>query len=450
MIISSADFGKGFQWGVSTAAYQIEGAYQKDGKGPSIWDQFTSVKGNIQSGHHANNACDFYHRFEQDIDLMRYMGIKNFRLSLAWTRIFPEGRGRVNRKGVEFYHRLFDYCLEMGIEPWVTLYHWDLPYALELKGGWTNRDIIYWFQDYIAFCIKQFGDKVKHWMIMNEPMVFVGAGYFLGVHAPGKKGLGNFLPAVHHATLAQAAGAEAVRTIASHAEIGTTFSCSYIEPYSHRMKDVNAAIKVDALLNRLFIEPTLGLGYPLKELKALNKIEKYVKAGDESNMKVDFDFIGIQNYTREIVKFAPMVPLIRAKLVKARNRGVKTTLMGWEVFPPGIYKMLKKFDAYSDIKKIIVTENGAAFNDTLSMNKVIDESRVNYLKDHIAQVLRAKKDGVKVEGYFVWTFLDNFEWAEGYHPRFGLVYVDFQTQQRIVKSSGLWYKNFLGHNGLAN
>ena len=338
----------------------------------------------------------------------------------------------------------------MGIEPWVTLYHWDLPYALELKGGWTNRDIIYWFQDYIAFCIKQFGDKVKHWMIMNEPMVFVGAGYFLGVHAPGKKGLGNFLPAVHHATLAQAAGAEAVRAIASHAEIGTTFSCSYIEPYSHRLKDVNAAIKVDALLNRLFIEPTLGLGYPLKELKALNKIEKYVKAGDESNMKVDFDFIGIQNYTREIVKFAPMVPLIRAKLVKARNRGVKTTLMGWEVFPPGIYKMLKKFDAYSDIKKIIVTENGAAFNDTLSMNKVIDESRVNYLKDHIAQVLRAKKDGVKVEGYFVWTFLDNFEWAEGYHPRFGLVYVDFQTQQRIVKSSGLWYKNFLGHNGLAN
>ena len=444
MIISSADFGESFQWGVSTAAYQIEGAYQKDGKGPSIWDEFTSVRGNIQNGHHARQACDFYHRFEQDIDLMRYMHIKNFRLSLAWTRILPEGRGRINWKGIDFYHRLFDYCLETGIDPWVTLYHWDLPFALESKGGWTNRDIIYWFQDYVALCIKQFGDKVNHWMIMNEPMVFVGAGYFLGVHAPGKTGLGNFLPAVHHATLAQAAGAEVVRSISPKAEIGTTFSCSYIEPYSHRMKDVNAAIKVDALLNRLFIEPTLGLGYPLKELKTLNKIEKFVKANDEDNMKVNFDFIGIQNYTREIVKFAPFVPFIRAKLVKAINRGVKTTLMGWEIFPPGIYKMLKKFDAYKGIKKIIITENGAAFNDMPLMDKVVDDSRVNYLKDHIAQVLRAKKDGVKVDGYFVWTFLDNFEWAEGYHPRFGLVYVDFQTQQRIVKSSGLWYKNFLG------
>ena len=444
MIISSADFGESFQWGVSTAAYQIEGAYQKDGKGPSIWDEFTSVRGNIQNGHHARQACDFYHRFEQDIDLMRYMHIKNFRLSLAWTRILPEGSGRINWKGIDFYHRLFDYCLETGIDPWVTLYHWDLPFALESKGGWTNRDIIYWFQDYVALCIKQFGDKVNHWMIMNEPMVFVGAGYFLGVHAPGKTGLGNFLPAVHHATLAQAAGAEVVRSISPKAEIGTTFSCSYIEPYSHRMKDVNAAIKVDALLNRLFIEPTLGLGYPLKELKTLNKIEKFVKANDEDNMKVNFDFIGIQNYTREIVKFAPFVPFIRAKLVKAINRGVKTTLMGWEIFPPGIYKMLKKFDAYKGIKKIIITENGAAFNDMPLMDKVVDDSRVNYLKDHIAQVLRAKKDGVKVDGYFVWTFLDNFEWAEGYHPRFGLVYVDFQTQQRIVKSSGLWYKNFLG------
>ena len=443
MIISSADFGEGFQWGVSTAAYQIEGAYQKDGKGPSIWDEFTRKKGRIQNGHHANHSCDFYHRFQQDIDLMRYMHIKNFRLSLAWSRILPEGRGTVNWKGVDFYNRLFDYCLSVGISPWVTLYHWDLPQALELKGGWTNRDIIYWFQDYVETCVKQFGDKVTHWMIMNEPMVFVGAGYFLGIHAPGKKGLGNFLPAVHHAALGQALGAEAVRFISPEAEIGTTFSCSYIEPYSHNMKDVNAAIKVDALLNRLFIEPTLGLGYPLQELRTLNKIEKFVKSGDEDNLKVNFDFIGIQNYTREIVKYSPFVPFIRAKLVKARSRDVKTTLMGWEVFPPGIYKMLKKFDAYKGIKKIIITENGAAFNDTLIADKVVDEPRVNYLKDYIAQVLRAKKDGVRVGGYFVWTFMDNFEWAEGYYPRFGLVYVDFKTQQRIVKSSGQWYKNFL-------
>ncbi|MDN5214447.1 GH1 family beta-glucosidase [Fulvivirgaceae bacterium BMA12] len=443
MIISSADFGERFDWGVSTAAYQIEGAAKKDGKGPSIWDEFTRIKGNIQDGRNGDHSCDFYHLFQTDIDLMRQMHIKNFRLSLSWPRILPEGIGSVNQKGIDFYHRVFDYCLEAGIKPWVTLYHWDLPHQLELRGGWTNRDIISWFQDYIALCVQEFGDKVNHWMILNEPMVFVGAGYFLGVHAPGKKGMKNFLPAVHHATLAQAMGAEVVRSISPGAEIGTTYSCSYVEPYSHKVSDVNAAIRVDALLNRLFIEPALGLGYPTKELTVLNRIEKYMKSGDEDRMKANFDFIGIQNYTREIVKFAPFVPFIKAKLVKAEKRGVKTTLMGWEIFPPCVYKMLKKYDSYDGIKKLIITENGVAFSDTPIAGKVMDESRVNYLKDHIAQVLRAKKEGVKVAGYFVWTLLDNFEWAEGYDPRFGLIYVDFQSQKRIIKSSGEWYKNFL-------
>ena len=443
MIISSADFGEQFEWGVSTAAYQIEGAALKDGKGPSIWDEFTRKKGNIQDGRNGDQACDFYHLFQADIDLMRQMHIKNFRLSLSWPRILPGGVGSINQKGIDFYHRVFDYCLASDIKPWVTLYHWDLPNQLELRGGWTNRDIISWFQDYVSLCVREFGDKVKHWMIMNEPMVFVGAGYFLGVHAPGKKGMKNFLPAVHHATLAQSRGAEVVRSFLPEAEIGTTFSCSYIEPYSHKISDINAAIKVDALLNRLFIEPALGLGYPTKELNVLNKIEKYMKPGDEDVMKANFDFIGIQNYTREVVKFAPFVPFIKAKLVKAEKRGVKTTLMGWEVFPPSVYKMLKKFDSYEGIKKLIITENGVAFNDMLVAGKVMDESRVNYLKDHIAQVLRAKKEGVKVDGYFVWTLMDNFEWAEGYDPRFGLIYVDFQSQKRIIKSSGEWYKNFL-------
>lgn len=436
-------FGDDFIWGVSTAAFQVEGACDADGAGESIWDAFTARKGKILNGDHAKTACDFYNNYQRDIDLVKELNIPNYRFSISWTRILPNGTGEVNQAGIDYYNRVIDYCFEVGIEPWVTVYHWDLPQSLELKGGWTNREIVGWFEAYTEICAKAFGDRVKHWMVMNEPAVFTGAGYFFGIHAPGRTGLKNFLPAAHHVVLSIAAGAKVLRRLLPDVQIGTTFSCSHIDPYSDKPRDVNAAIRVDAFVNRLFIEPLLGMGYPIADVAVLKEIEKYILPGDEDHMHFDFDFIGIQNYTREIVKYSFFTPYINARLIKAENRKVPLTNMKWEVYPASIYEVIKKFNGYKQIKKLYITENGAAFTDTVTDGKVEDPKRLGYIQHNLQQVLKAKSEGYKAGGYFVWTLTDNFEWAEGYHPRFGLIYVDFSTQQRIIKASGRWYRDFL-------
>ncbi|MGY4536399.1 beta-glucosidase [Mucilaginibacter sp. UYNi724] len=441
--LSKQLFGDDFAWGVSTAALQIEGSCDTDGKGPSIWDTYSNRKGKILNGDKPSIACDFYNRYRQDVDLVKQLNIPNFRFSIAWSRVLPNGTGKVNQAGIDHYNKLINYCLEQGVEPWVTIYHWDLPQALEDKGGWTNREMVSWFSEFATICAKAFGDRVKNWMVMNEPAVFTGAGYFLGIHAPGRTGLRNFLPAIHHVVLSIVAGGRILRELVPGANIGNTFSCSYIEPYADSPRHNQAAKRADSLINRLYIEPLLGLGYPTDEVTALKGINKYILPGDEANMSFDFDFIGIQNYTREIVKYSFFTPYIGASLVKAEKRGVELTDMKWEVYPQAIYHMLKKFDAYPQIKKLIVTENGAAFPDTVFDGKVDDKRRVIYLQNHIAQVLKAKQEGCKVDGYFVWTLTDNFEWAEGYHPRFGLIHVNFDTQERIIKSSGHWFANLL-------
>lgn len=441
--LQATDFGEDFVWGVSTAAFQIEGAHDLHNKGASIWDEFTAKKGNTYNDQHAEEACDFYNRYQEDILLMKRMNIGHFRFSLSWSRILPNGTGEINAMGVEFYDKVINFCLECGIEPWITLYHWDLPLALENKGGWANRKILEWFEEYTRVCANSFGDRVKNWMVLNEPMVFTGAGYFLGVHAPGKKGLGNFLPSVHHAVLCQAAGGRILRKCVAGANIGTTFSCSQISPYRNTAKDRRAAEKADALLNRLFIEPLLGMGYPVDAVPVLKRIQDYILPGDLERAVFNFDFIGLQNYTREKVKHSYFVPYLRAKIVKASRRKVKTTLMDWEVYPPSIYNMIKKFNNYKAIDKIVITENGAAFEDVYRQGKIVDTDRLHYLQSYIRQIYRAKQEGCKVNGYFVWTFTDNFEWAEGYYPRFGLVYVDFSSQKRTVKLSGKWYSSFL-------
>jgi beta-glucosidase len=437
------DFGPDFIWGVSTAAYQIEGAWDSDGKGKSVWDVFSNTKGNTHKGQNGNIACDFYRRYTHDIILMAKMRILNFRFSLSWSRIIPNGTGKVNPLGIEFYNRVIDFCLELGVEPWITLYHWDLPYELELKGGWTNRDIIGWFGDYVELCVKYFGDRVRNWMILNEPMVFTGAGYFLGVHAPGRKGLNSFLAAAHHAAMCQAEGGRIVRSLSTSASVGTTFSCSYIKPYGNSIRDGLAAYRVDALLNRMFVEPLAGMGYPVNDLKLLQRLEPFIKDGDESKLAFDMDFIGVQNYTREVIAYSRFTPLLKAKVVKAENRNVETTDMNWEIYPESIYEMLMKFSKYKNFKEIIITENGAAFPDVLIDGKIHDSKRINFLDQYLEQVLRAKRNGVNVKGYFVWSFTDNFEWAEGYKPRFGLVYINFKTQDRIVKDSGYWYSRLI-------
>jgi len=441
--LTSKDFGDNFIWGVSTAAYQIEGAHNKNGKSASIWDNFSSKKGNIYQNQDGTVACDFYQRYKEDILLMKSMHITNFRFSISWTRILPNGIGEVNKEGVNFYNNVIDFCLECGITPWITLYHWDLPQILEDKGGWANRGILDWFSEFATVCATSFGDRVKNWMVLNEPMVFTGAGYFLGVHAPGKKGLKYFLPSVHHAVLCQAKGGRILRELVEDANIGTTFSCSQITPHSSKKKDLVAAKKADAMLNRLFIEPSLGLGYPIEDVSVLKRIEKYCKPEDKEDSIFEFDFIGVQNYTREILKHSHFVPYLKAKIVKASKRNVKITQMDWEVYPPSIYNMLKKFDAYPGVKNVIVTENGAAFKDVIVNKSVHDDDRTTYLQDYINEVKRAKEKGVNVNGYFVWTFTDNFEWAEGYYPRFGLVYVDFDTQIRTIKKSGHWYSKLI-------
>ena len=443
MVLTRDAFGEDFIWGVSTAAYQIEGGHDQGGKGLSIWDVFVKKKRKIFQNHHGDTACDFYNRYLEDLYLMHSLHIRNYRFSISWSRIFPAGQGAINQQGIDFYNRLIDLSLELGITPWVTLYHWDLPQALENKGGWVNRDVLDWFGHYVSTCIAHFGDRVKNWMILNEPLVFSAAGYFLGVHAPGRKGLGNFLAATHHAALAQALGGRIVKSSQPESRVGTTFSCSHIEPYSSREKDILASQRADALLNRLFLEPLLGLGYPIKEIKILQRIEKYIKGNDEKELAFEMDFIGVQNYTREIIRYARFVPYLQAKIVSAKKRKVEMTAMNWEVYPQAMYHILKKLQNYPNIPPIVITESGAAFTDVVENKEVDDSKRVKYLQDTIAQVLFAKQQGVAIQGYFVWTFLDNFEWAEGYHPRFGLVYVDFESQQRIIKSSGTWYADFL-------
>ena len=432
---------KPFIWGVSSAAAQTEGACFTDGKGPSVWDEFCSTKKRVANGDSPDPGTDFYHRYKEDIEIISTLGIPNFRFSVSWPRIFPEGAGAFNQKGVDFYDRLIDACLEKNVNPWITLFHWDLPQKLEEKGGWTNRDVLNHFTDYTMLCSKKFGDRVKNWMVLNEPMAFCGAGYFLGVHAPGRRGRGNFMPAAHHATLAIGLGASVVRAQVKDAYIGSTFSFSLVSPYSSSPDDIEAAERVDDLLNRFFLNPILGLGYPLKKLKFLNGIEKYFAPGDDSRMKVDLDFIGVQNYTREVIKYSWFTPFLKANMVAARKRNVPYTEMGWEVYPEGIYHVLKNLSSIKGIPPLIVTENGAAFADHIQNDGAVnDQQRVRFLEEYLAQVMKAKNEGVDVRGYFVWSLTDNFEWAEGYRPRFGLVHIDYENNlKRTVKESGKWF-----------
>lgn len=440
--LRASDFGKYFEWGCASAAFQTEGAWQHMGKGLSIWDKFTHTKGKIHTGENAEVASDFYNRYDSDIQLLKDMNFGNFRFSLAWTRLLPQGIGKVNQNGIDFYHRVIDSCLEKGITPWVTLYHWDLPQVLQDKGGWTNREIINWFSEYANLATKSFGDKVKNWMVLNEPAAFVGLGYGSGYHAPGEKSVKKFIKASHHAVMCQAVGGRIIRNNVSEANIGTTFSCSEITPLREG-KDQKAARKFDALYNRLYIEPSLGMGYPIEDLPAIKSVEKYIIGDDETKMKFDFDFIGLQNYFRVVAKQSLLPPVLWAKEIPADERNVEMNTMGFEIYPQGIHTMLKKFGNYPGVKKIIITENGTAVPDQLIAGKVDDKKRLQFFKDYLQWVLKAKNDGVPIEGYFAWSLTDNFEWSEGYDPRFGLIYVDFESQERTIKKSGYWWQEFL-------
>lgn len=442
-MISSEQFPADFIWGAAVSAAQTEGHSMADGAGMTIWDAFVLKKGKIKNGVPYTHSCNFYTHWKEDIQLLKRLEIPNFRLSIAWPRVHPTGYGHVNHPGLDFYKRVIDYCLECGIRPWVTIYHWDLPLALENQGGWTNRSIVNWFREYVLTLAMHLGDRVNDWVVLNEPMAFTGAGYFLGLHAPGRYGMRNFLPAVHHAALCQAEGGRILRSELQGSNIGTSFSMSQVEPLTQQPADILAANRVHTLLNRLFLEPSLGLGYPIKDLPFLSKIESFMKPGDDKRLAFDFDFIGVQNYTREMVSANWFTPYLHAKLIPAKLRNVPTTAMDWEVYPPALYQVLKWVSAYKQVKQIIVTENGAAFHEPQPFNGEADHHRIEFLKQNIYQLRKAMAETDKIKGYFVWSFLDNFEWAEGYNPRFGLVHVDFKTQIRTIKHSGYWYRKFI-------
>ena len=439
--ITAKDFPKKFVWGVATSAYQTEGAFDKHGKKNSIWDTFTNDK-KFTKGN-GNIASDFYSKYEEDILKIKELNLGAFRFSLSWSRIFPDGIGEPNKKGVKFYHKVIDCCLKNEIEPWVTLYHWDLPQILEDEGGWTNREVLNWFTNFTEFCTKEYGTKVKKWMVLNEPMSFVGLGYFMGIHAPGRRGLGNFLPAAHHATLCQAIGGRIIRKNVNEAFVGTTFSCSVVKPKNFFRRHVGAAKRLDALLNRFFIEPALGLGYPTDEIPGLKRIEKYFELGDQNLMKFDFDFIGIQYYFRIVAQYSLFPPLLFANQIAAEKRNAKINNMGMEIYPKGLMKMLEKFSAYESVKQIYITESGQCFDEEILNREIDDQNRIKYFKKTFKICKKAIKKGIKLKGYFIWTLVDNFEWADGIKPRFGIIYNDFISQKRTLKKSAYWLQSFL-------
>lgn len=446
-MFAADEFGKDFSWGVAMAAQQNEGAWDAGGRGPSIWDTFCKRRGKIKDNGSPHTACDFYYRYKDDLLLAKALGFNVFRFSISWSRILPDGTGRINKEGVAFYHKLINECLVLGLTPYITLYHWDLPQALEKEGGWASYHILKWFGRFVTICTEEYGDKVKNWIVLNEPMGFTSLGYMLGKHAPGKKNLSLFLSAIHNAALAQAEGGRIVRSIVSKAHIGTTFSCSEVMPYTSKPADVAAARRVDILLNRMFVEPALGRGYPQEEgFVLLDKLHMQNKAWKYTDrLKFDFDFIGVQNYFAITIKHNQIIPYVHASEVKAAARKVPHTALGWEINAESLYRMLKRFWLYGGVKEIIISESGACFKDKLVNGVVDDKERIQYFNDYLQAALKAKRKGINVKGYFAWTLTDNFEWNEGYKARFGLVHVDFKTQLRTIKNSGYWWRNFLQH-----
>lgn len=439
---TKTDFGLDFKWGVAASSYQTEGAWNLDGKGESTWDHFSRLPGKIERGENADVATDFYQRYAEDIDLIKSMNFNVFRFSVSWPRILPQGTGEINQQGLDFYHKVIDKCHSVGIEPWITLYHWDLPQVLEAQGGWTNRKILDWFSEYVDVVTREYAGKVRNWMVMNEQLSFTAMSYFLGVFAPGEKSLKAFMKSVHYSVLCNAEGGRIIRKNIPGANIGTTFVTTYVEPVDQKKKNIEAAARMDAIVNRLFIEPCLGLGYPEDTVPILRKMKSLFEEGDEAHMVFEFDFIGIQYYFRTVAAKSWM-PGIHAKEVKPSERGVPANEMEGEIYPEGLYHILKKFNNYKGIRNLIVTENGTCVADKLENGQVHDADRIIYFKDHLAAVLKSKKEGLNVNGYFVWSPTDNFEWDKGYRPRFGLVYVDFRTLDRYIKDSGLWFKDFL-------
>jgi beta-glucosidase len=435
------DFPPDFIWGASTASYQIEGAWNEDGKGESIWDRFSHTPGKIDDASTGDVACDHYHRYQEDVALMRNLGLKAYRFSISWPRVLPDGFGRVNPAGLDFYDRLVDALLEAGIQPFVTLHHWDFPQVLYEKGGWLERSNLGYFADYAALMTKYLGDRVKYWATLNEPNVIADAGYLWGEHAPGIKEDAKAAIQVHHNLMvAHGLAVQAMRTGSPDLQLGIVLTVWSPEPLTDDPADVAAAGQAWDKRETVYFHPIFRGHYHPAVLDAMGNLSPEVKAGDMALISQKLDFLGINAYSRVVLSAQGRVHPVA---------GSEYTDMDWEICAPAFRRMLNHINADYDLPPIYITENGAAFKDVVSPDgRIHDERRIDYLRQHIGQVRLAMQDGVDLRGYFVWSLLDNFEWSQGYTKRFGVVRVDYETLERTIKDSGAWYANLIATNRL--
>lgn len=457
--VAGARFPENFFWGTATAAYQVEGGWNAEGKGESIWDRFSHTVGKIKGAGTGDAACDQFHRYKEDIALMKQLHQKSYRFSVSWPRIQPTGSGSVNQGGLDYYSRLVDALLEADIRPMCTLYHWDLPQALEDQGGWPNRDLAARFVDYASIVTKALGDRVRTWAIFNEPWVFTYLGYASGIHAPGKTDFELFLKASHTVNIAQGEAFRAMKAIAPKSKVGTAFSMSPASPAKDDEADRAAVTRFHAFNNIWFLQTALRGSYP-KAFFGETPLEVMgFRAGDEKLIQAPLDWIGINYYFRRIISDpGPSTSTSIGKVsesalrldIKSGSDGPLTDF-GWEVWPWGMYDIVTQISREYNKPVIEITENGCSYGDTPfagTGGNVPDKKRIAYYRDHLAELARAIKDGADVRGYHAWSLLDNFEWAEGYTQRFGLTYVDFRDQKRTVKDSGLWYGKVAASNRL--
>jgi beta-glucosidase len=431
------DLPDGFLIGAATAAYQIEGAVTEDGRGASIWDTFSHTPGRVVGGHTGDVACDHYHRMDEDVALMAELGLDAYRFSIAWPRVLPAGRGAVNPAGLGFYDRLVDRLLEHGITPFATLYHWDLPQVLEDEGGWRRRSTSEAFAAYAEVVTSHLGDRVGHWATLNEPWVSAHLGYITGSHAPGGSDLADGLAAAHHLLLAHGLAVPRIRRSAPGAAVGIVLNLVEVTTMSAHPADVAAATIAEGTVNRWFLDPIAGRGYPGDAAAALGWDGAPVRDGDLGTIGVPIDFLGVNYYTR-LIKGSP--GLADRPEPIARSSG-EITDMGWEVHPDGLEHVLRRVDREYGFSRLYVTENGVAYPEPEHVEGPIDDAeRISYLQRHLEAAARAVAGGVPLAGYFVWSLLDNFEWAFGYTKRFGIVHVDFDTLARTPKRSYSWLR----------
>lgn len=436
-----------FLWGAATSAYQIEGSPLAEGAGPSIWHEFAHTPGRTRNGDTGDLACDHYRRYQEDVALMGELGLNAYRFSISWSRVLPEGRGRVNAPGLAFYERLVDALLEQGIQPMLTLYHWDLPAALDRLGGWLNPDSAHWFADYARLLFRTLDDRVKLWVTLNEPWVVVDGGYLHGVLAPGQRNIFAAPLASHNLLRAHAAAVQVYRAAGRH-QIGLVVNLEPKYPATESAEDFAATMRADAYWNRQYLDPVFLGAYPPELAEIFGAAWPAFPAADLDFIRQPLDFLGVNYYSRQLVQHDPGDwPLQAARIRQPRQT---YTSLDWEVYPQGLTDILEWVARRYGPLPLYITENGAAFYDSPQTEGLVDDPlRQRYLRDHLRAALEARRQGVDLRGYFAWSLLDNFEWAYGYTPRFGLTHVDYATQQRTIKASGRFYAEVIRSQGAA-